>query len=114
VAHSDAAPLHGLTFLKGCQGTTTVGNKTMCDFTVSNSIDQDTLTITSLVDTVHGGNGEDTSANVLPLLDLAFTNGASCDADQNICTLPPGSKLRRRRHSPSTRSQRPTSRTRTR
>jgi hypothetical protein len=93
IGRSDAADLHGITFLKGCNSPTMVGDKTLCNFTIANSSDPDTLTITSIVDTVHASGGDDVSANILPSLVVSFTGGAGCDAVQATCTLPKGSKI---------------------
>src|SRR5438270_11210940 len=70
VAHADASPLHGIGFFKGCATPTQVGQKTRCDFTITNSFDPDILTVTSIVDVVHGGAGDDNSGNILSQLDL--------------------------------------------
>src|ERR1044071_1719410 len=45
---SDAADLRVLTFLKGCESPTFVGQESRCNFTLLNTADPDTLTITSL------------------------------------------------------------------
>src|SRR5215831_13889633 len=90
---SDAAPLHGITFLKGCQSPTTVGQKTKCNFTIANSIDPDTLTITNIRDVVHAAGGDDIAANILPQLVLTASGGATCAVGQTQCTLPPGAQL---------------------
>jgi len=94
---AQALPQHGITFLKGCQSPTTVGDKMRCDFSIVNDQDPDTLTITSLQDVIQAAGGDDDAGNVLPQLDLAFTDGGSgssfCDAGQNLCTLPTGSSI---------------------
>jgi hypothetical protein len=91
---SDAqAAQHGITFLKGCLGPTAVGQKTQCNFSIINDFDPDTLTITSLTDTVQAAGGDDAAGNVLPQLDLSFQGGANCTGGQALCTLPPGSRI---------------------
>src|SRR5437879_2152488 len=90
---SDASPLHGITFLKGCESPTTVGQKTKCNFTVANSIDPDILTITGIRDVVHAAGGDDIAANILSQLNFTATGGAFCNVGQTLCTLPPGGKL---------------------
>src|SRR4051812_22092217 len=89
---AEALPVHGLGFFKGCTSPTTVGQKTRCNFTITNSFDPDDLTITSLVDVVQAAGGNDSSGNVLATLTWSFSNGASCNAGQTLCTLPKGSK----------------------
>src|SRR4051794_27326064 len=88
---ADAAPVHGIGLFKGCQSPTTVLQKTQCNFTITNSIDLDQLTVTSLTDVVHAAGGDDNAGNILPLLTLSFSGGASCNVGQTVCTLPPGS-----------------------
>ena len=48
-------PFHGIAFAKGCESPVNVGGQYTCGFAVANNIDQaaDTLTVTSIVDTVH-------------------------------------------------------------
>src|SRR5262249_31220327 len=89
----NAAPVHGIGLFKGCSSPTTVLQKTQCNFTVTNTIDPDQLTITSLTDVVHAAGGDDNAGNVLPLLTLSFSGGASCNVGQTVCTLPPGAKI---------------------
>jgi hypothetical protein len=88
-------PLHGISFAKGCDTPTVVGDKYRCHFEITNNLDQgpDTLTITSLVDVVHAHPVDVNSGNVLSTLTLGFTGGASCNATQTLCTLPPGSSI---------------------
>jgi len=93
LSDAQAEPQHGITFLKGCDSPTTVGQKTKCDFSIINDQDPDTLTITSLDDVVQAAGGDDDAGNILPDLDLSFQGGASCDAGQNLCTLPTGSSI---------------------
>src|SRR5262249_12810542 len=93
VAHAEAAPVHGIGLFKGCASPTTVLQKTQCNFTITNSIDPDTLTITSLTDIVHAAGGDDNAGNILPLLTLSFSGGASCNSGNALCTLPKGAKI---------------------
>src|SRR5436190_16058579 len=93
-------PQHGIAFLKGCQSPRSVGQKTLCDFSIVNSIDPDTLTITSIVDVVHSSPTDDSTGNILADLQFEFTGGAHCnDTDpvptipRTVCTLPPGSSI---------------------
>jgi len=82
---------HGLGFAKGCASPTTVGQKTKCDFLITNNQgDPDTLIITGLVDVVHAAGGDVNSGNVLSQLDLATDGGASCGGTPFICTIPVG------------------------
>ena len=91
---SYAAPQHGLAVVKGCDSPTTVGQKTSCGFGIyNNQGDPDTLTITSLVDVVHGAAGDDNSGNILSQLDLVFSGGASCNVGQTVCTIPVGGSI---------------------
>lgn len=102
-AHADtptATPtptiLHGISFLKGCNSPTTVGDPYICTFQALNVVDQahDTLTITSLVDVVHAGSGDVTSTNLLPTpAVLTLAGGATCNVGQTLCTLPFGSSV---------------------
>lgn len=88
-------PLHGISFAKGCEVPTIVGETYKCGFLITNNLDQgpDTLTITSLVDVVHAHPADVNSGNVLPTLALGFLGGASCNGGQTQCTLPPGSSV---------------------
>src|SRR5436190_14315785 len=90
-AKADA--VHGIGFFKGCTSPTTVGQKTSCNFTITNTSDPDDLTISSLVDVVHGAAGDDNSGNIIPTLTWSFSGGASCNATKTVCTLPTGSKM---------------------
>jgi len=96
VPGSAAVPrVHGIGFLKGCDSPTMVGEQMSCRVTVRNSVDNapDTLTVTSVVDLVHAAGGDDVSGNLLPSLTFTFAGGASCNAGQTLCTLPPGSSM---------------------
>src|SRR4051794_36642867 len=90
-APAQALPQHGVGLFKGCASPTDVLQKTQCNFTITNSIDPDTLTITSLTDIVHAAAGDDNAGNILPQLQLSFSGGASCNTGNAVCTLPPGS-----------------------
>ncbi len=69
--------LHGINFLKGCDSPTVVGQPYICTFQAINTVDtaHDTLTITSVVDVVHAGSGDVTSANLLPTPTLLTLGG---------------------------------------
>ncbi len=92
---SAASPFHGIGLAKGCTSPIVIGQLYTCDVLTINNVDTgpDTLTITSIVDVVHAGAGDQTSGNLLPTLSLTFTGGASCAPGQTICTLPPGSSI---------------------
>ena len=51
---------HGIGFTKGCTSPTKIGDPYACSYTVRNNLDdaQDTLTINSLIDTVHAAGGD--------------------------------------------------------
>ena len=91
-----AAELHGISFLKGCNSPTMVGEPYICTFQVQNVVDtaHDTLTISSLVDVVHAGAGDVTSINLLltPTV-LTLAGGATCNVGQTLCTLPFNSSI---------------------
>jgi hypothetical protein len=91
-AHA-AAPLHGLSFLTGCDNGVRVGEKTRCDFLVANIAHDDIVTVTSFSEVWRAAGGPDWSGNLLAQARLTFTGGSSCDAGQNICTLPPESRI---------------------
>jgi len=94
VAPVYAAPEHGLAVVKGCDGPTTVGQKTSCYFGVYNTQgDPDTLTITSLVDVIHAASGDVNTGNILSSLDLTLSGGASCGGAPFTCTLPVGAGI---------------------
>ena len=95
-----AQGVHGIAFAKGCSSPTLIGQAYKCDYTIANSIDSgngslnssDTLTITSLVDNVQA-NPPVNSGNILPLLTLTLSNGATCNSGQTLCTLPHGASI---------------------
>jgi hypothetical protein len=93
---------HGIGFTKGCLSPVTVGSPYRCAYAIRNIVDgaEDTLTIHSLIDTVHAASGDQTTGNLLPLvkLDSAGTN-ATCNGSgagtlgnpwtgSTSCTLP--------------------------
>lgn len=90
---AQAAELHGISFLKGCNSPTIVGEPYICTFQAQNTVDtaHDTLTITSVVDVVHAVGGDVTSPNLLPTATLTLAGGATCNVGQTLCTLPFGS-----------------------
>ena len=90
---SGAGEVHGIGFAKGCNSPTTVGAPYVCHFVILNNSDTagDTLTINSIVDTVHPTAGDVVSANLLPSAVLTFTGLASCNVGQTLCTLLVGS-----------------------
>jgi hypothetical protein len=93
VTNANALPVHGLGFFKGCDSPTQVLQKTSCNFSITNTSDPDALTVTSLVDVVHGAAGDDSSGNILATLTWSFAGGASCNAGQTVCSLPQGGKM---------------------
>jgi hypothetical protein len=92
-ASADPAPLHGISFLAGCDGPTYVGDVVPCSVTIANTRDADTLTITAIVEVVHRVSGDLPSADILPSLQLTLSGGATCDDEQTTCTLPPGARI---------------------
>ena len=92
---AQAAELHGISFLKGCNSPTVVGQPYVCTFQAQNTVDtaHDTLTITSVVDVVHAFGGDVTSVNLLPTSTLTLAGGATCNVGQTLCTLPFGSSV---------------------
>src|SRR5687768_1902820 len=101
----EAQGVHGIGFQKGCASPTFVGDPLRCAFGVSNNQDTgnnagsiDTLTITSIVDTVCTTTPPPactgaTSGNILPMLTLTLSGGATCNVGQTLCTLPPGAMI---------------------
>ncbi len=91
--------LHGIGFVKGCTSPSYVNQGYSCTYGVINNIDTgnntvaDTLTITSIVDVVHASPSDVTSANLLPLLSLTLSGGATCNVGHTMCTLPPGASI---------------------
>lgn len=97
---AQAQGLHGIGFVKGCQSPTDIGSPYLCTYAILNTVDtgngagtSDTLTITSVVDVVHASPSDVASANLLPLLTLHLSGGATCNVGQTLCTLPPGSSI---------------------
>jgi len=92
---SAALPLHGIALAKGCTSPIVTGQLYTCDVLTINNVDTagDTLTITSIVDVVHAGAGDQTSGNLLPGLSLILSGGATCSIGQLICTLPAGASI---------------------
>jgi hypothetical protein len=98
---------HGISFTKGCTSPVNVGAPYACSFTVRNNLDEaeDTLTINSLVDTVHSAGGDVLSGNIFNSLKLdsggstATCNGVGAGTAGNpwhgatSCTLPFGSRI---------------------
>ena len=96
-APTPPTPSHGISFAKGCNSPSTVGGPYTCHFVILNSIlvdtVGDTLTINSIVDTVHAIGGDVVSANLLPSAALTYAGGASCNVGQTLCSLPTGSSI---------------------
>jgi hypothetical protein len=92
---SAAQPLHGIALAKGCASPIVIGQLYTCDVLTINNVDTagDTLTITSIIDVVHAGAGDQTSANLLPGLSLTLSGGATCSVGQTMCTLPAGASI---------------------
>ena len=95
VQAAPAADFHGIAFTKGCDTPVKIGDPYQCAYQILNVVDtaHDTLTISSIVDTVSSAGGAVTSGNLLDLTGatLTFTGGASCDGTK--CTLPFGSTI---------------------
>jgi hypothetical protein len=95
VQSASAADFHGIAFTKGCQTPVNVGDPYECGYQILNVVDSahDTLTISSIVDTVNSAGGAVTSGNLLDLTGatLTLTGGASCDGTK--CTLPFGATI---------------------
>ncbi len=110
-------PQHGFAVTKGCVSPTKVDAPFLCRYGLDNIVDEayDTVTVNSVVDTVHAASGDVTSVNLLPQLKLVagpdrpplssmfgFPNctggtGSGTEADPWIgvtsCTLPFGSRI---------------------
>src|SRR5262249_31223072 len=73
---------HGIGFTKGCNSPTKVGDPYTCTWTIRNVLDdaQDTLTINQIVDTIHTGLGNQTSATVLSDAPVFVSGSATCAA----------------------------------
>ncbi len=98
---------HGIGFGKGCESPTAIGAPYKCGYVVLNTVDtaHDTLRITSLVDVVHSAGGDVTSPNIISLVDIVSTGGATCSGGSGSgtsadpyhgvteCLLPFGSTL---------------------
>src|SRR3954452_10398737 len=100
---------HGIGLSKGCIGSTKIGDSYRCSYAITNSgIDEagDTLTITSLVDTVNRP-GSPSSGNILQISGIASiitfealagnVTPASCTAlgtAAAVCPLPSQSRIR--------------------
>jgi hypothetical protein len=74
-AQTPPIPQHGISFTKGCVSPTSIGSPYQCGYTVENATDdvQDTLRITSIVDTVLASGGAVSSGNLLPLAQVTIT-----------------------------------------
>ena len=98
-ASAQAQGVHGIGFAKGCDSPIAVGDPYECEYTINNNVDTgdgvtgDTLTITSIVDVIAANPSDETSANLLPLLTLTLSGGATCNPGQTLCTLPPGASI---------------------
>ena len=104
---------HGISVAKGCVSPTQIGQPYSCIYSIRNEVDDahDTLTIRSLVDTVHANGGDVSSGNVFSSLRLIAglftTTPASCSGPgmtgdgspgnpwigATLCTLPFGSRV---------------------
>ena len=71
---------HGIGFTKGCTSPVKIGDPYSCSYTVRNNLDdaEDTLTINSLVDTVHAASGNVGSGNIFGSVQMTVANGATC------------------------------------
>jgi len=107
-----AAVQHGITLTKGCVSPVKIGDPYSCSYSIRNFTDEahDTLTVDSLVDTVHAAGGDTSSGNIFGTLQLEFVQGAavtppSCTGGTGLgtvgspytgatsCTLPFGSRI---------------------
>ena len=105
---------HGIAFTKGCASPTQIGQPYTCTYSIRNNTDEahDTVVISGLNDTVHGGGGNQSSGNAFSSLKFqigAFESGFStpptCTGGSGSgtlldpftgatsCTLPFGSRL---------------------
>jgi hypothetical protein len=98
---------HGISFTKGCQSPTHVGQPYTCTYSIRNNVDeaQDTLTVTGLADTLQSAGGPVGSGNVITSLKFeigagsptcnGIGSGTAADPFRNatVCTLPFGSRL---------------------
>jgi hypothetical protein len=99
---------HGIGFTKGCTSPTKIGDPYTCSYTVRNNLDDagDTLTINSLVDTVHtAASGDVSSGEIIGAVKIVAILGATCVASSGdgsvgnpytgvtSCTLPANSRL---------------------
>jgi hypothetical protein len=95
-ASSGAAPPpveHGIGVLKGCESPTTIGSLDECSFTLFQEVPGDTATVTNLTEFVQAQGSTlpgVSSGNILPLLNLTLTGGATCNVTQTSCTIPAG------------------------
>ena len=108
VGGAGADGLHGIGLAKGCNSTTKIGDPYTCNYAIVNSAfvdtDLDTLTVTSLVDTI-STTPSTTSGNIIHDGALVAAGGATCtggtgsgtNADPYLnstsCTLPSGSSI---------------------
>src|SRR4051812_29191661 len=104
---------HGISFTKGCQSPTQVGQPYSCTYSVRNNIDEahDTLTMTGLNDTVLSAGGPVPSGNVMNQLrfeigafEPGFSTAPTCNGigtgttvdpfrNATVCTIPFGARL---------------------
>ena len=83
--------LQGLGVAKGCDSSTPVGEPYDCLYGFTNNPgvnpSNNTITITSVVDTVFASGGNVASGNILPSLSLVFSGTASCTGGSGAGTL---------------------------
>ena len=89
VGGAGAAGFHGISFTKGCNGTTPIGQPYTCGYQVLNIADTslDTLRITSLIDRVFAASGTQTSPNIITAGALVATGGATCVGGSGAGTM---------------------------
>ena len=92
------AQQHGISFLDGTNPSAiNIGDPYASEYTIRNTddtTDEDVLTVTAIIDSVHAFPADVVSGNLLPLLTVtAFNLGSSCNPTQTLCTLPPGSSI---------------------
>ena len=92
VAPVSAQPvLQGLGVAKGCVASTPVGSPYACLYGFANNRgvnpSNNTITVTSVVDTVFASGGNVASGNILPSLSLVFSGTASCTGGSGLGTI---------------------------
>ena len=83
--------LQGLGVAKGCVGSTPVGSPYQCAYGFTNNSgvnpSNNTITVTSVVDSVFASGGNVSSGNILGSLSLVFSGAATCVGGSGLGTL---------------------------